>query len=61
MKKFCIVFLLGAIALFSFASCSKTRDGLGLDTIRNSARTGSGKLPGKFTWEALPNPLLPKI
>ncbi len=31
---------MGAIALFSFASCSKTRDGLGLDTIRNSARTG---------------------
>lgn len=31
---------MGAIALFSFTSCSKTRDGLGLDTIRNNARTG---------------------
>lgn len=40
MKKFTSFFLFGAIALFSFASCSKTRDGLGLDTIRNNARTG---------------------
>lgn len=40
MKKITFFFLLGAIALISFASCSKTRDGLGLDTIRNNARAG---------------------
>jgi len=40
MKQVTSFMLLIAIALFSFSSCSKTRDGLGLDTIRNAARTG---------------------
>ncbi|MCH5716958.1 hypothetical protein [Niabella hibiscisoli] len=40
MKKITVCYLLAAIASFSFASCSKTRDGLGLDTIRNNARAG---------------------
>jgi|SRR5690606_21206344 len=39
MKQFTL-FVLGVIALFTFAACSKTRDGLGLDTINNAARTG---------------------
>lgn len=44
MKKITFFFLWGAIALISLASCSKTRDGLGLDTIRNNARTGKWEL-----------------
>ena len=40
MKKFTSFTLLAVIALITFASCSKTRDGLGLDTIDNNARTG---------------------
>lgn len=44
MKKITSFFMLGAIALLSFASCSKTRDGLGLDTVRNNARTGKWEL-----------------
>ncbi|MCH5596597.1 hypothetical protein [Niabella ginsengisoli] len=40
MKKFTSFALLAVVALLAFASCSKTRDGLGLDTIDNNARTG---------------------
>lgn len=40
MKKITVYFLLAVVASISFLSCSKTRDGLGLDTINNNARTG---------------------
>ncbi|GAB3426928.1 hypothetical protein [Niabella aquatica] len=40
MKQFLSSILLIFIVLFGFSSCSKTRDGLGLDTINNSARVG---------------------
>ncbi|WP_346237850.1 hypothetical protein ABDK00_002095 [Niabella insulamsoli] len=44
MKKITLFSLLSLVALFAIVSCSKTRDGLGLDTINNNARTGKWKV-----------------
>ncbi|MFT4092676.1 MAG: hypothetical protein QM640_03465 [Niabella sp.] len=40
MKKYSLLFSFIFIMVIVLSSCSKTRDGLGLDTINNSARTG---------------------
>ena len=40
MKKIFSIFTLATILIIALNSCSKTRDGLGLDAINNNARIG---------------------
>lgn len=40
MKTFLKLFTLTCAAVFLFASCSRTRDALGLDTLDNQVKTG---------------------